>query len=181
MKEPVALWHAEHDDFRRLLALLQREVAAFQSGGHPNYELMHEIVEYLVHFPDRLHHPREDAAFRALLKHDPELGKAIAKLEQEHRVLAHAGQRLLGLIEEIQSDAVVARTEVESAAATYLVYYSLHLGREEEDILPAAERLLTPAEWSRIAATVPHDHDPLFGDHAGERFRELRRQISREA
>ena len=70
MKEPVALWHAEHDDFRRLLALLQREVAAFQSGEHPNYELMHEIVEYLVHFPDRLHHPREDAAFRALLKHE---------------------------------------------------------------------------------------------------------------
>jgi hemerythrin-like domain-containing protein len=181
MTAPVELWHAEHRDFERLLDLLQKEVAVFHRGGHPNYELMFEIVQYLRHYPDRLHHPREEVAFKRLISRDPTCEPRVAALEQEHRVIAAAGDALLKFLEEIMKEALVPRAKVEFSAATYLVYYRLHIAREEEDVLPLAARLLTPEDWKAIAAAVPPGPDPLFGEHPETRFRELRRRIASES
>ena len=62
MADPIAAWHAEHGYFRRLLALLHKQIDVFRPGEHPNYELMLDIVSYLRDFTDQVHHPREDAA-----------------------------------------------------------------------------------------------------------------------
>jgi hypothetical protein len=65
--------------------------------------------------------------------------------------------------------------------ATYLVYYRHHLATEERDIMPHAAALLTADDWSAVAAAVPAGRDPLFGDEADARYRELRRLIALEA
>jgi hemerythrin-like domain-containing protein len=178
--EAVALWHAEHRDFERLLRLLGREVAMFHAGGRPNYDLMMEIVEYLSHFPDHLHHVREGVAFRCLARRVPSFASTAAHLEQEHRILATAGQSLLRRLVEVQNDAVMARTELEMAAATYIAYYSMHIRREEEEVMPLAEQALAPEDWEEVAAAAPSTTDPVFGEAAGPRFRELRRLIALE-
>jgi hemerythrin-like domain-containing protein len=106
---------------------------------------------------------------------------ALARLGQEHRVIAHAGETLLKLLNEILGDAIVQRAEVEVAAATYLVYYGNHIAREEEDVLSRAAQALTPEDWEAVRSAAPAGRDPLFGDRPEERYLELRRQIAREA
>jgi hemerythrin-like domain-containing protein len=61
------------------------------------------------------------------------------------------------------------------------VYYGNHIAREEEDVLTRAAQVLTPEDWEAVRTAVPPVHDPLFGDHPEERYRELRRQIASEA
>jgi len=179
--DPIAAWHAEHVYFGRLLDLFEKEVDTFHRGGRPNYELMRDIVYYLREFADQSHHPREDTAFRILAARRPDLELEFGRLVQEHRVVANAGDALLEQLEAACADIVAPRAALEAAAAVYLTYYRSHIATEEREILPLAAELLTPAEWSAVAASVAAVNDPLFGDQPAERFRELRREISREA
>jgi hemerythrin-like domain-containing protein len=179
--EALAAWHQEHVHFARLLDLLEKEVAAFHADEHPNYQLMVDILDYLRYYPDRFHHPREDAAFALLVARDPELELPIARRLQEHRVIAAAGEALLAHLQAVIEEAVVARSALEAAAATYLVYYRHHLAAEEREVIPRAVRLLGPSDWAAVAAAVPAGADPLFGADSAERYRELRRQIALES
>jgi hemerythrin-like domain-containing protein len=180
MAGPVAHWHTEHVYFNQLLKLLHREVDVFAQGERPNYELMSDIVSYLREYSDRYHHPREDVAFERLAARVPDMKLALARLAQEHRVIARAGEKLQEQIESIMSGAMVPRSEVEVAAATYLVYYGNHIAREEEDVLTLAAKHLTAEDWEAVKQAVPPGRDPLFGAEPQERFRELRRRIGLE-
>jgi len=181
MTDPIAAWHAEHVYFKRLLDLLHKQVDVFSTGQRPNYELMLDILHYLRHYTDQFHHPREDVAFARLARHCPDMKLTLDRLTQEHRVIARAGTTLLKYLEEATAEAVIPLAEIEVAAATYLVYYGNHIAREEEDVLSRAAQVLTADDWEAVRAAVPVGHDPLFGDHPEERYREVRRQIALEA
>lgn len=181
MATPIGAWHQEHVHFNRLLALMQREMDRFHGGDDPDYPLMLDVIGYLRDYGDRVHHPRENEAFRRLLVHCPDRQLPIARLLQEHRVIAHAGEKLRDLLEQAAQDAIVRRGEIEVAAATYLVYYGNHIAKEEEDVLPRAARHLTAEDWQAVKAAVPAAGDPLFGQQPEERLRELRRRIESHA
>jgi hemerythrin-like domain-containing protein len=180
MGDPIEAWRKEHEYFARLLSLLQKQVDVFHAGGEPKYALMQDIVSYLREYSDRFHHPREDVAFERLALGSPELQLVVARLQQEHRVIAHAGAMLLEQIEAVLAGEILPREQLEAAAATYLVYYQNHIRTEDTKILTRAGEL-SPADWEAVRSAVPIGPDPLFGVNPQERFRELRRQIAQEA
>ncbi|HSD44322.1 MAG TPA: hemerythrin domain-containing protein [Burkholderiales bacterium] len=181
MNDPIAGWRAEHRNFSRLLELFDREVERFHSAERPDYELMLDVLTYLRHFPEHTHHPREDVAFKRLVRHDHAIQPVVNRLLQEHRVIAEIARQLQDLLEALQGDEFVARAEVEAACATFLVYYRHHIAGEEDRILPLAGRLLTPDDWKAVGAAVSSAPDPLFGSDVDARYRELRDRIDAEA
>lgn len=180
MTVQVSIWREEHAAFRLLLSMLERELAALDRGGSPDHGLMTDVVFYLQHHAERAHHHCEEAAFERLVARDPSLSILLGRLRQEHRVLAASSAELLERLGELDSDVVVSREPVESAAATFLVYYRHHLAVEERDFLPRAEALLTPDDWAAVFAAAGPAPDPLFGDPPRQRFADLRRRIDRE-
>ena len=181
MVDPLAAWRDEHDYFARLLRLLQKQVDVFHAAAKPNYALMQDIVSSLREYPDQFHHPREDVAFERLTSYCPELKLIVARLQQEHRVIAHAGATLLAHIQAALEGSILPREQLEVAAATYLIYYQSHIRSEETAILARAAQHLTAEDWEAVRAAVPVAPDPLFGANPQTRFRELRRQIAQEA
>jgi hemerythrin-like domain-containing protein len=181
MADPLAVWHAEHINFARLLDLLEEQVGAFHRGESVNYSLMSDILYYMRNFSDRVHHPREDVAYARLVDRDPDIGLVVNRLVQEHRVIATAGEELLNRVNEAAGDVLTPRAVLEAATATYLVYYRHHIFAEERDVMPRAAQMLTEQDWAAVAATVPASPDPLFGDSVLERFGALRRHIDLEA
>jgi hemerythrin-like domain-containing protein len=179
MADPISAWHAEHVYFRRLLDVLHKELDAFHRGDRPNYELMLDVISYLQDYGDEFHHPREDIAFDRLAERCPDMALPLARLRQEHRVIAHAGEMLRNHVAGILSGASVQLEALETAAATYLVYYGSHIAREEQEILPRAASALTPEDWHAVEAAVPARLDPLFGENPQARYRQLRMQIAR--
>ncbi len=177
----LAAWRADHAAFSRLLDLLDREVIAFHTEAEPNYPLMFDILQYLHEYVDRSHHPREDVAFAKLAKRNPTLQLQVARRLQEHRVIAAAGERLVTLLNAIMSGDLMARTDVERAAATYLVYYRHHLRAEEELVIPQAAALLTKEDWSDVAAAGTTALDPLAAEGIDPKYSELRRALARQS
>lgn len=155
MVVPISAWHADHVYFNQLLDHLRRELDVFHRGERPDYERVCEIVSYLREYGDAVHHPREGAAFARLALRCPDMALPLARLEQEHRVIAQAGQVLLAQIEAILGGAMVPRAEMETALATYLVYYGNHIAKEEEDVLTRAAKHLTAEDWAAVACAVP--------------------------
>ena len=179
--DPVTHWREEHAYFKRLLELLHQQADRFARGEKPNYELMLDIISYLRDYGDAVHHPREDIAFERLVERAADLALPVARLRQEHRVIAHAGEKLRDLLEAAVGGSIVPVEELETAAAIYLVYFGNHIAKEDEDILPRANAALTTADWEAMRTALPARRDPLFGDTLEERYRALRRQIALEA
>jgi hemerythrin-like domain-containing protein len=179
--DPIAAWHEEHVYFNQLLGLLRKQLDLFHGAERPNYELMLDIIGYLRDYGDQVHHPREDEALERLGRRCPDLELPLARLAQEHRVIAHAGELLRNSLQAAVDGALVPRAEIEAAAATYLVYYGNHIAKEEEDVLPRAAKELGLADWQAVKDAAPAGRDPLFGGEPQARFRELRRQIALDA
>jgi hemerythrin-like domain-containing protein len=150
MGTPVQAWHDEHMEFERLLNELRLQVDVFHAGGRPDYERMLQILSTLRERGEGSHHPREDVAFERLARRCPDIALELARLQQEHRVIASAGEKLHGLLDAALDGAVLQRAEVEIAAAMYLVYYGNHIAHEEENILGRAARSLTAEDWQAV-------------------------------
>ena len=155
MAVPISAWHNDHVYFNELLGRLRRELDVFHRGERPDYERMCEIVTYLREYGDAVHHPRESIAFERLTMRCPDMALQLARLEQEHRVIAQAGQKLLEQVEAILGGAIVPRSELETALATYLVYYGNHIAREEEDVLTRAATHLDAEDWKAVTGRLP--------------------------
>ena len=179
-EDAVRMWQDEHARFARLLDFLDVQMMAFHEGGHPNYELMRDVIYYLQHYADRYHHPREDVAFALMIEREPALAPVIKRLMHEHRVINTVGAQLYKFLDDILEDAFIARETVEASAATYLVYYRGHIEAEDREILPQAAKLLKDGDWSKVSSAVPAAADPLFGPDIGARYRDLHTQIMRE-
>jgi hemerythrin-like domain-containing protein len=154
MAVPISAWHDDHVRFNDLLGGLRRELDLFHRGERPDYERMCQSVTYLREYGDAVHHPRESVAFERLARRCPDMQLPLARLDQEHRVIAQAGARLLEQIEAILGGAMVPRGELEAALATYLVYYGNHIAKEEEDVLTRAAMHLTAEDWAAVRAAA---------------------------
>lgn len=181
MNDPISAWHAEHVYFAHLLDLLQRELDVFHFGGRPNYELASDIITYLRDYGDQYHHPREDRVFERLAQRFPDLELVVGRLRQQHRVIAASGESLLKQVDSILEDAVVPRSQLEMALATYLVYYRSHIEQEDALIVGRAAKALTAADWEVVQYIPAPGRDASPGQKSAEHFRELRRQIALEA
>jgi hemerythrin-like domain-containing protein len=154
MSSPLDRWHEEHAHFRRLLELLQQELDVFHGAERPDYQLMLDVIRQLRDLGDGQHHPREDAAFERLVARQPDMLLPLNRLRQEHRVIVQAGEILARQLDGVLNGLYLPRAELEMAAATYLVYYTSHIAREEENILPLAEAALTPGDWQAVMAAA---------------------------
>ena len=81
------------------------------------------------------------------------------------------------LVEAIRREAEVSRVEVHGLAREFLDTYRRHIGMEEEFFLPAAELLMTAADWTEAEAEALRKPDPVFGDRKIQRYRRLRNAV----
>lgn len=169
------------DEHRSLAAVLQgllhlvREVRAGRM--EPDFALLSAMLHYIEAFPEKLHHPKEDEfLFRALRDRDPAAAAIIADLEAEHR----RGQELARVLgEAVRRYQQAGGAEREAFARTVEGYAEFHWGhmRKEEDVLmPLAEKALTREDWAQIDAAFQSDVDPISETDRRE-MRELFRRI----
>ena len=60
-----------------------------------------------------------------------------------------------------------------AAVDDYLDFHWKHMRKEEDVVIPLAERVLTDADWTTIDAAFKANDDPLFGPQPKQEFRKL--------
>jgi hemerythrin-like domain-containing protein len=171
-----------HDEHRSLAAVLHgmlylvREIRL--RGAAPNFALFGAMVHYIDTFPERFHHPKEDAyLFRYVRLRHPDSEPLLDRLETEHRAGA---ERIRVLEQALQRYANGGSGEFGAfaeAVQSYAAFHWDHMRTEEDQLLPLARTHLTPDDWREIDAAFAGHTDPLFGTKAGAEYDALFRRI----
>lgn len=180
MFSQIQTLHKEHSNFAKLLDLLEARLSRTPSGEEADYALMLDVMEYMTHYPDRFHHPREDLAFRRLQRRRPDTRSVVEELERQHAAIAAGGLRLVQQLEAATKGTASPPEALARSANLYITALRANIHLEESELFPIAAELLQADDWLLIDAAFHFREDPLFGSAIEERYRALHRHIARQ-
>lgn len=166
------------DEHRSLAAVVHglryliREMRERQAA--PDFRLLWAMIFYLDEFPEKLHHPKENAyLFARLRERTREANAVIAQLEQQH--IDGAGhirdlELVLGHFEAGSPDGL---EKFSAAVETFADEIMKHMAFEESRLLPLARKHLTTEDWVEIGAAFSENGDPRFDAEADHEYRDL--------
>ena len=147
-------------------------------GTTPRFDVLHAMVHYIDMFPERVHHPKEDAyLFRFLALRCQDAAPLIDQLQIEHRVGDEKIRALDQALERYQRGGATEFPAFAEAVQAYAAFHWDHMRTEEDKLIPQARKHLTTEDWKEIDAAFTGHSDPLFGAKAEDECESLFRKI----
>ncbi len=156
------------DEHRTISAVLHamKDLAreALDPSRPPAFGALRAMVRYIDEFPERLHQPKEEHLLERLRVAAPEAEPLIEALRLEHREGARLVRELERALLFLEDGAPAAAAEFRQTVDAYAAFHWQHMRREEQELLPLAERVLAPEDWRAIneAFEANPDFDKLF-------------------
>jgi len=165
MKEAIAVLKSEHRSISAVLhALKELARMAHDATARPRFQVLRSMLRYIDEYPEKLHHPKEDEhLFARVAARAPEARALVEDLKAEHV----AGERLIRELERallfMEEGWPVGAREFRDAVEAYAEFHWKHMRKEEQQLLPLAERHLTVEDWQAIDAAFAANRDPIAG------------------
>ena len=158
------------DEHSSLAAMLQsmRMLVDRGPGDDPKnfFDVLRAMLFYIDEFPERLHHPKEtELLFPRVAAAAPEVGVAIARLDRDHEYTEKAVRDIQHLLMAWEYMGESRRQAFVHGFTRYVNLYLAHMQLEEQEVLPAAEKHLTEADWALLDAEFEKNCDPLTGKY----------------
>lgn len=119
------------------------------------------MVSYLRDFPEKVHHPKEEAHLHRLMRlRDPSCEALLADVEDQHV----EERRLIERIGVCLAGGPARRDELRDAVLAFADHVFGHLRFEETLVLPHARECLDDDDWREIAEAFAGNDDGRFGD-----------------
>jgi hemerythrin-like domain-containing protein/prefoldin subunit 5 len=173
--------YSEHRYLASLLDNLDKQIARLKPGKIPDYHLLLDIIDYLTHYPDQYHHPREDLLFNSMLEHDDGFKPLLERLEREHHTLSAYNHDLFHELTQIAAGRAVNRPELLHRIERYSAEYRKHMDYESREIFPRAKGSLSAADRRKLGEKTRYIDDPLFGGELQYKYRRLGRGLQARA
>ncbi len=169
----------EHRNMARLLNVLEQQLAVFERGDRPDYDIVSAIATYFTGFPDRCHHPKEDMILARVRMRDADAAERVGDLESEHAEIAVLAGRFAETVNAVLQEAEMPREAFGNALRDFIERQRAHMQEEREGFFLVAEAILTEGDWDELNAAVNDEDDPIFGGEFAEEFEALREEIMR--
>jgi hemerythrin-like domain-containing protein len=167
--------HRDHINLARLLDLLSTELDALAAGHEANFDLKIEMLDYIEHYAELVHHPTEDKINRVAFKKQSMKSHAALyeRICNEHSNLLGLANRFKATLEGVMQGAVQLRDEVEMQGREFVALQRQHIDLEEQELFPLVDEALSDKDWEKLEAEITHENDPVFQRHDYNRFRSL--------
>lgn len=169
--------YSEHRYIASLLDAMEDQEKRMRPGKIPDYNLLLEILDYLTHYPDQYHHPREDMLFAHMLKSDSKFQSRLDRLQREHKTLRHYNAELFNELTRIADGRPIDQAGLRKSIQRYLSGYRKHMDYESRQIFPLAKGELNAADVKKLEASTRFSDDPLFGAEVQYKYRRLGRKV----
>lgn len=167
----------DHRNMALLLDLLERECVRIHAGSSADYELVHDIMQYMTIYPDAVHHPKEDLLYGELKSSRPDLTGGFERISLDHRTIAEHGRQLRDSFSSIDSDAVVNRSALVEDAMRYVTILRNHMQWEELDLFERCSAMAADGHPFVIRDDLDGIADPLFGSNVHSGYDRLLRRL----
>lgn len=150
-----------------LLAIRTLARRSVKSGAAPDFKQLRRLLTYVDRFPQKLHQPAEEQhLFRALERRDPGATRALHRARRDHAACLGYLNRLSTALSRWEHGDPKVGAEVALFADDYVRFCRLHARIEARDVLSAAAKALTPADWTAITQAFAAAKDPLAGSRS---------------
>ena len=137
-------------------------------GATPDFNILGAMIYYIDTVPERFHHPKEEEyLFRFLRLRHPDAVPLLDRLKWEHRAGAEMIRMLEQALTRYQQGGAAEFSNFVVAVEGYASFHWKHMGTEEKEVLPVAEKHLTADDWQIIDAAFLGHTDPMLGAEAG--------------
>lgn len=163
MKDAISILKSEHRSISAVLHGLKELARMAQDATvRPRFQVLRSMLRYIDEYPERLHHPKEDEhLFARVAARAPQARKLIDELKKEHEQGA-------GLIRELERALLffeegwpAGGREFQQAVDAFADFHWQHMRKEELELLPIAERVLTAGDWRAIERAFATNLDPI--------------------
>ena len=171
---------AEHRHIATVMQLFTDQLKAIESGELVDTHVVFEIMDYMVTWPDRYHHPREDLIYGRVAELDDKAADEVDSLQRDHDHTAKRGREVLKDIERWREGEVSGAVVVKSGRA-YVDHMYEHMNVEEKLVFPHIESVLSIQDWRELAEDdeLRAVADPVFGTRVQREFRNMTRKLRR--
>jgi len=177
MPEILAHLQVDHRNMRQLLRVLEEELHAYETRGSADFDLLKQILEYTLHYPNLIHHPREEALFRRLLERDPASKVMVGDLTKEHEELARLTHRFAAALHNVAHDVELPRALFNKLADEYVSRSKQHMETEEQQFFPRLMAVFNDQDWADFDGLAKRGYDPLFGTTIEKYYKTLHQRI----
>ena len=165
--EAMRILMDEHQSLAAIIHAIRHMIKEIGAGRlQPDFKLLAAMVHYLDAYPEKRHHPKEDAyLFAPLRARTHDANAVLDKLEAEH---ANADARIALLeaaVKHYASGAADGFDTFRAAFDTYASFYRSHMITEEREVLPLIRKHFTAEDWAHANAGFIVD-DPMHGARA---------------
>jgi len=176
--EALRIISDEHRNLWAVAATVEQVADEIDAGSPVDREFFTSVFDYIEHFADRLHHPKEDDfLFRLLRLRSSEANAFIERLQIEHRNEPEIVRQMREQLTSVTAG-TLAIDAYTASLRTFAHSLKSHISTEEKDVIPLAREVLTAEDWQEIDAAFLDNEDPLFGDKAKIEFRELFHRVA---
>jgi hemerythrin-like domain-containing protein len=171
----------DHKNLVKVLDVLEQQIDLYDTREEPGSQkpdiaLILDIMDYIQHYPNRFHHPLEEASFDYLSEHNLGDPDTMSAIRAEHDELERSSSKVRTLLNSINLGEVVPLDKLHGALDQFHTLQINHLKREEKTVFKDI-RALDEEASAAILDRVEHRQDPLFAEVASQQFSELIQQL----
>ncbi len=171
---------AEHRHMATVMQLFVDQLKALEDGEPVDPHVVYEIMDYMVNWPDKFHHPREDLIYSRVAELDVQAADEVDSLQRDHDRTGTNGRKLL---KDIQGwrEGDVTPARIIKAGRAYVDHLYEHMNVEEKVVFPHIESVLTLEDWRELAEDdeLKAVSVPVFGPRVQREFRAMARRMRR--
>ena len=164
----------DHRHIMKLLSCLDLQLNQLKCNENSNdFSLILDILEYLMDYPERCHHPVEDSLYNVLIRKHSSAAETIWKIQTEHVELANLGRHVKKIICDLSNGENVSKESVRWNLRIYTQLQLDHMQREEELLFPLALANLADDDWAQLSDQLDKLLGPVCGRNIHQKFEDL--------
>jgi len=180
-EQALTIIRGEHRSLATVARAMRDLVKTPTDMSPADLQLLAGMTVYLRGFPRQEHHPKEELHLhRHMRSKCPSSIALLETLESQHQ----REYRLIAELEQLVTEALAGQGQGERLASqTNILAGAIleHIGLEEREVLPLAEKFLSEEDWSDIESAFASNTDAVRDGMGSEQFRDLFRSIANSA
>lgn len=145
----------DHANMARILHVLQLKQKTLADGDRPNFQLVREVVDYILDYMAGFTLPLEEICTERLKEVAPHSEEVTERLSGQYRQLKARLNRLSRDIDAILMDVAIPMDQFSDDLREYLESHRNYLREEREELFPLISEYFSDDDLERLAHALP--------------------------
>lgn len=164
--KPTKILSEEHKNILKVVAALEKECAALESGKQLDKEFIRNAIDFIRNYADKFHHAKEeDILFKEFCKKEEELHcNPVGQMLYEHDLGRGYVKGMEQGIEENDKEMVIKNGK------EYVQLLQEHIMKEDNILFPMADQVLNEEAQASISKKFKEAENKKFKKGTKERY-----------